>query len=524
MEKNLLEVKFKENPVDNTQKIPKEYFLKKIKIEQHPILHNNLNIFFNDSKNYFQTSYEDKYIIIGKKYNKISRRKYINPYDANFSVKKAKSKKTINRMSLKKPTILRSSNELTRRSKTLIEEKKKVFTTYEENSLKQGQRFIDDKEVDEIFNLFKKVRKINRNRYNNFITIKELNDKNNKNLFKFRRTSRNMTNNFLNIKNYNNKKITNSEKKKKPEIKKNDDNSISNKDLLNTKDASINEADYYKTSSTGFTGSFRDELNKKNSFLPTTTEYNESKHSNYKSKIFASKEIKDRYKLMLRQSQYLPIDIDKTITNKLANILSLQENTFLLNEKNRISQSKINKYISLKIKKAKNKHLLLENESYRSNLEIKKKLNNAQLKLHPEKIYDWYKDLHCSENYFLTHGRLPTVEIIRNPINMKKTDVHSKFLEKNEYLEKNLPKNIYNKMIKDFKNVEKNYEALCVTGINLLKFENDIFKKLKGRKIINDFERLMSPSKTKIRNIYSKIDRNIFTQNSKSSYKLSDSI
>ena len=107
---------------------------------------------------------------------------------------------------------------------------------------------------------------------------------------------------------------------------------------------------------------------------------------------------------------------------------------------------------------------------------------------------------------------------------MKKTDVHSKFLEKNEYLEKNLPKNIYNKMIKDFKNVEKNYEALCVTGINLLKFENDIFKKLKGRKIINDFERLMSPSKTKIRNIYSKIDRNIFTQNSKSSYKLSDSI
>ena len=55
MEKTLLEEKFKENPVDNAQKIPKEYFLKKIKIEQHPILHNNLNIFFNDSKNYFQT-------------------------------------------------------------------------------------------------------------------------------------------------------------------------------------------------------------------------------------------------------------------------------------------------------------------------------------------------------------------------------------------------------------------------------------------------------------------------------------
>jgi hypothetical protein len=333
-----------------------------------------------------------------------------------------------------------------------------------------------------------------------------------------------MTNNFVGIKNYYNKKIINSEKKKKPEIKKNDDNSISNKDCLNTKDASMNEADYYKTSSTGFTGSFPDDLNKKNSFLPTTTENNESKHSNYKSKIFASKEINDRNKLMLRQTQYLPIDTDKTITNKFANILSLQENTFLLNDKNRTSQSKINKYISLKIKKAKNKLLLLENECYRPNLEIKKKLNNAQLKLHPEKIYDWYKDLHCSENYFLTHGRLPTVEIIRNPINMKKTDVHSRFLEKNEYLKKNLPKNIYNKMIKDFKNVQKNYDALCVTGINLLKFENDIFKKLKGRKIINDFERLMSPSKIKSRDIYSHIDKNIFMQKTKSSNQIFDSI
>ena len=32
MEKNLLEVKFKENPFNNTQKMPKEYFLKKNKI------------------------------------------------------------------------------------------------------------------------------------------------------------------------------------------------------------------------------------------------------------------------------------------------------------------------------------------------------------------------------------------------------------------------------------------------------------------------------------------------------------
>ena len=65
---------------------------------------------------------------------------------------------------------------------------------------------------------------------------------------------------------------------------------------------------------------------------------------------------------------------------------------------------------------------------------------------------------------------------------------------------------------------------LCVKGINLLKFENDLFRKLKGRKIINDFERLMSPSNTKTRFFLTKINKNIFNQKTKSSLQLSDSI
>ena len=56
----------------------------------------------------------------------------------------------------------------------------------------------------------------------------------------------------------------------------------------------------------------------------------------------------------------------------------------------------------------------------------------------------------------------------------------------------------------------------------MLEFENNIFKKLKGRKIINDFERLMSPSSIKCKNIYSNIDKNIFTQKTKSYFKLHD--
>ena len=59
----------------------------------------------------------------------------------------------------------------------ITEEKKKVFTNEEENKLKPGQRFIEDKEVENLFNLYKEVRRINKNRNNNFVTLKELNEK-----------------------------------------------------------------------------------------------------------------------------------------------------------------------------------------------------------------------------------------------------------------------------------------------------------------------------------------------------------
>ena len=60
---NCLGIKFKENYFFN-QKIPKEYFLKKININKYPKMKNNLNAFFNDCNKYFETSYDDKYIII----------------------------------------------------------------------------------------------------------------------------------------------------------------------------------------------------------------------------------------------------------------------------------------------------------------------------------------------------------------------------------------------------------------------------------------------------------------------------
>lgn len=56
--------------------------------------------------------------------------------------------------------------------------------------MKQRHRFIDDKEVENKFNLYKDVRKINKYRYKKLLTLKDLKDKKNSNLYNFRKTTK----------------------------------------------------------------------------------------------------------------------------------------------------------------------------------------------------------------------------------------------------------------------------------------------------------------------------------------------
>ena len=185
--------------------------------------------------------------------------------------------------------------------------------------------------------------------------------------------------------------------------------------------------------------------------------------------------------------------------------------------RNKNIQKQINNYILARTKKPRSKLLMIQDENYRPKVEMKMKLSKLKLKLNPDKGYDWLKDLHSAENNLSDSGHLPTAETIRNPRIMK-TFTPWKFFEQNEYVKKVFPRNHLIKFNKDLNNIYKNYDSLYVEGVDLLKFENDIFKKLKGRKIMNDYERLMSPSKIKCKNIYCHIERNLFNQKTKPSY------
>jgi hypothetical protein len=214
---------------------------------------------------------------------------------------------------------------------------------------------------------------------------------------------------------------------------------------------------------------------------------------------------------MKKQNQYISMELDTPFKNKMANILAVQEKSLMNNKNNKKIQSYINNYISSKTKKSKSNLLIIQEDNYRPNIEIKMKLYNLQKKLNPEKFYNWFKDLHSSQKKLCPYEYIPNIETIRNPKIMKNF-YFSNFIKKNNYMKTIIPKNYFKDFNNDLKNANKNYESLIVEGVDLLQLENDLFKKLKGRKIINDYERLLSPSNLKSQNIYSNIEKNLFNQ------------
>jgi hypothetical protein len=222
---------------------------------------------------------------------------------------------------------------------------------------------------------------------------------------------------------------------------------------------------------------------------------------------------------MKKQNQYISMEFDAPFKNKMAHILTLQEKSLMNNKKNNNIQSHINNYISSKTKKSKSKLLIMQEDNYRPNIEIKLKLQNLQKKLNPDKFYNWIKDLHSSKKDLYPYEYIPNIETIRNPKIMKNFNP-STFVEKNNYMKKIIPTKYLRDFNNDLKNANKNYESLIVEGVDLLQLENDLFKKLKGRKIINDYERLLSPSNLKSQNIYSNIGKNLFNQKNRPAFNI----
>ena len=478
------------------------FFQRKINTENFPNLQKNLKTFFNDYSKYFQTTFEDNNrIIVGKKY---SRNKRSN---AKNSLTEAWSPKSKNKRLMKRPTIRRfvsMRSDSLNRSKMNNDDKRKSF---EENNLKPGQRFIDDREIDKLFNLFRELRKINKDRNCHFINMQELkeikeaqnersyfNNKSGENFFK-----NNNSSNFDKRLFYNNN-INSEEKKYGNNLMRTVTFDV-NKMKKNTLDLN-NESEYNGTMSTnmGNTMNTMQEEFTKNINYKTM----ESEKEQKKKYLFNADEINKRKKLIAKQNQYLFKNIQLALKNQFAETLALQENVFLCQNKNIKFQKHFKNYINRRFKRQQDSKLLIQDDSHRKNQELKMKIDFFQNKLNPDRIYDWYYDLHSSRSSFPLLEK--KIETIRNPKNMKDfDDKKSKSLDKDNYLKNNITSKYYHNLEKDLNNADNNFGGLIVEGKNLLQFENNMVKRLKGKKILNDFERLLSPSKLKNENIYSNI-------------------
>ena len=518
-----------------SKKIPKEYLVKKIDVKSYPKIRKNLDLFFNDINKYFETSYDNKYLILGKKLKDIdskSKASFLENHKKNLSLKKSTLKKSYN--SNKNSMSPKSKNKSNFSSRNITDERRKNFSSVDETQLKQGQRFVDDKELDNIFKLFKELQRFNKNRNKDFLTFKELSSYKNSNLYNINKEDKNVNfeyNKTLTfIKNDDtgsNKKVTNTFRNKDnlkpslinhktlaPKNQKLNINDFQNNYIKQNINRTLNDIDNYKTSSTGFTYSNKDINNK--TYLMTTN------NNIIKNNFILNNDKKRKNKLLLKQLQYISPKLDETIKKEMAKNLAFQENVLKHHKDKTKMQLMLTKYISEKIKKSKNKLLMYKEYNYRPNYETKTKLNNLQNKLNPEKIYNWVEDLHLPEYKIKKEKQyINSEETIRYPQHMKLlSPVKLKLFENSDYITRKIPNNQLMNLKKTLGKIQKSYDSLHVNGINLLKLEADNAKKLKGRKILNDYERLMSPSNFKSKEIFSDIGSCFFRENTISSLRL----
>ena len=143
----------------------RELLVEKIKIEENPKIRKYLKEFFLNPNKYFTVDFEDKQIIMGK--NKTNLDKFKIPIPKQYQ-------RRINRRLRTKTKTIGLINETLIKHLALLSDKKKSNKEIYDSTLKEGQKYIDDREIDYIFETFEKVQEINKTKTKEFVTQNEL--------------------------------------------------------------------------------------------------------------------------------------------------------------------------------------------------------------------------------------------------------------------------------------------------------------------------------------------------------------
>ena len=463
-----------DNISKGNEKNRKLLFLKKVKIGNNQIMKNELKQFFWNVDNYFQKNYDKYDILIGNNNNK---KNVIIPSMLLKSMKKKIKKGNMNQKmanSSHSQDKKNSESKITFNSNTSRFDRKRGPLKNSKEVLKVGQKYITESELEDLFNAFSIVQKINKKKSKNFIMAKDYIDKH---ILIANKT-------FSNFGKFN-------------ENKKNQLN-IPNKILPDLPISSnYKESTYYNMP-------MNEKIFKKEIFTKKNEDFDEEKKyktvTNFfrRNKIFENKKIKKRNKLIRKQNQYLSsknekknegLELNKAINDYYANLLADQEQVILNTEKNKIKKNKITKSLSKTTKKKENKLLLKDIESYRVANELKDKFCNLGAKLEPEHNYCWKRDLRGDLYITKKNEDNPNYFNIRNPFNKL---INGSFSDKNLTKKKYLK--YYKSLLDENNNINKNLQGLYIIGKNLLRMEYEQFKSIKNRKILNNYETYLPSS------------------------------
>ena len=151
-----------EELITNNKKL-RELIIKKIKIEENPEIKKYLKDFFKNPKLYFNNKFKNKIVRLGK----------INSLMENYHIPVPKKFKRINRRG-KTKTFGTIKKSITEQFSLFKEKIKGIKGDFSSSSLKEGQGYINDREIEDIFKTFKNNQEINKAKINDFITFKEL--------------------------------------------------------------------------------------------------------------------------------------------------------------------------------------------------------------------------------------------------------------------------------------------------------------------------------------------------------------
>ena len=491
-------------------------FLKKIKLKGYPEFSKNLNQYLWNIDKYFQNSYKDHYIIVGNKENIKTK----TPLGNKRKAEKRKTRKLLN-LSIKSNDKEKFYLNESKTNISRFDKKRALSKNIKENYLKIGQKYINDYEIEDLFNAYKTAQKLNKKKSRNFVFPKDYVDKNSpifsaKTITNFNRYLFDKKNSINNIEYKNNsdnesvgginsvkimKKISN--KKNNIQNKNNEcyktnsttisynnlKDNINNNNLIESYSKKVNFCSISKMNLTNTNSN--NTINIQNLNINSINKKSKTANNFYPLNCVDEKNIISRNRLINRQNQFLLSQKDegnftpnKSSRNHYAQILAIQEQTLSKTARDELKKNSLYNMLRQKTHKSKENLLMTNIDSYRIKNELKDKFIKLNSKLEPEHIYNWEKDLR-EESKIKTIDNNKNINYynIRDPFN--KT-IH--ILLKNKFIGKKNNMKYYKILIDETNNINNNYEGLCIKGKNLLKTEYEQIKLLKNKKIINNYD------------------------------------